>query len=79
MGVLFKAEPYWKIIKILDKKEEMSEESFEQALLDAFESEGLDEADRQWATNYLKSYRGDLAAASDAKWPVHPDARKLHW
>ena len=79
MSVLFGAEPYWKIVNILDKKETMSETGFENALKGVFGAAGLDKEDQEWAINYLNNYNKDLAAASDRKWPTHVDARKLHW
>ena len=42
MSVLFGAEPYWKIVGILDRKEKMSETAFKNALKEELGAAGLD-------------------------------------
>jgi len=79
MSILFRAEHYGNIVAILNRKETLEENAFNNALMEEFSSAGLDKADQEWLANYMKHYDKDLAAASDAKWPVHPDARSLHW
>ena len=79
MCVLFRPEHYGKIVTILNSKEDMSGNDFAESLRVELAAAGLDVAEQDWAINYLKNYNKDLAAASDKKWPVHPDAREFHW
>jgi hypothetical protein len=78
MSILFEADTYWKIIQILDKKTTTNADEIETELYKFFKSK-LDDADAKWAANYLKNYDKELAANSDKKWPVHPEASNLHW
>lgn len=79
MSVLFNRKYYDKIVKILNKKEDMEENEFVESLRVELAKADLDSAEQEWAINYLKNYDRELAAASDKKWPVHPDAREFHW
>jgi len=79
MSVLFQPEHYKNIVDILDLIETKGAIAVKKDFTNQCSKAGLDQIDIDWLFNYLKNYNKDLAAASDAKWPVHPDASDMHW
>jgi hypothetical protein len=79
MSVLFQPPHYKNIVNILNMIETKGAIAVEKDFTTECSKAGLDQIDIDWLFNYLKHYNKDLAAASDAKWPVIPEASDMHW